>query len=121
MRYNIWKTLEHLIELNIKIPIIRDITVSHGSNESFLTTDADIINTRDLFLFVKTYIYNIQNKIELLEEYHKIAEKYKNTKSESTYHEGCRDTFGAGFFTEYDEFKELREIYWRIENEKINR
>jgi hypothetical protein len=119
-RFNPYKLADNLIESNYRIPIMGNVTM--GDGDSFMTTAPDnSINLAEYLEFMRKTIYGLQKEIELYSEYHKAAHKIKDTSSRSEYQEGCRDTFGAGFFLERDEYKPFRDIYWKIQKLKTSK
>jgi hypothetical protein len=118
MRFNPFKLSDRLIEQKYKIPIPPDI-IGVGEKESFMTAAPDMtVNLGEYLSFLRKCIYTLENDLKLYEEYHKAAHEIRNTTPRSEYKEGCRDTFGSGFFLEYDEYKDFREIYWKIQRLK---
>ncbi len=117
-RFNPFKLADNLIEQNYRIPVFLPTTMAR-KGESFMTSpNRQDINLAEYLDFLRKYILGLQGDIKLYEKYHKAAEKIKNTSTRSEWQEGCRDTFGAGFFLERDEYQEFREIYWEIQKYK---
>lgn len=120
-RFNPFKLADHLIETQYRIPIRPDL-LGVSSNEPFMTARNDLsINLGEYLDFMRKYIVALQSDLKLYSKYHEAAFKIKDTGPRSEWQEGCRDTFGAGFFTTHDEYKSFREIYWEIQKLKEER
>jgi len=119
-RFNPYKLADNLIEANYRIPVQGEVSVGRG--DSFMTKAPDnTVNLAEYLDFLRKIIHGLQQEIKLYSEYHKAAHEIKDTTSRSVYKEGCRDTFGAGFFLEYDEYKSFRDIYWKIQKHKLSK
>lgn len=117
-RFNPYKLADNLIEQDYRIPVMLPITLAK-KGESFMTAmDGKTVNLGEYLDFLRKTIHGLQQEILLYSEYHKLAHEIRNTTSRSEYKEGCKDTFGAGFFLEYDEYKDFRELYWKIQKIK---
>lgn len=118
-RFNPFKLADCLIERDYKIPVFKESFVEMTSNETFMTSQQNqTINLGEYLEFLRSCIYKLQKDVELYSEYHKIAHKIKDTEPRSEYQKGCRDTFGAGFYLERDEYKDFRNQYWKIQRIK---
>lgn len=117
MRFNPFKLADNIIEARYRIPVFGDVSVNKEG--SFMTAIDSSINLGEYLDFIRKYIVSLQEEIKLYEQYHKIAHDIRNTGPRSEWKEGCRDTFGAGFYIELDEYKEFRELYWKIQEKKI--
>lgn len=117
-RFNPFRLAENLIETNYRIPVSPDC-FHVGEGESFMAAQMNnTVNLGEYLEFMRKYILSLQADLEMYKEYHKAAFEIKDTGIRTEYREGCRDTFGTGFTLEYDEYKEFREIYWKIEKIK---
>lgn len=122
MRFDPFKLADCLIERKYEIPVFEESVIGiDSSDSSFMTARNKTVNLGEYLSFMRSYVETLKRDIELYSEYHKIAHEYRNTSPRSEYQEGCRDTFGAGFFLEHDEYKEIREHYWKIQAIKENK
>jgi len=114
VRVNPYNVIDSLIRHDYRLPIFKEAGGAK-SGESFITVEDNSVRVGELFQVMKTEFLKMEKKLKTYEKYHKAASKIKNTQPRNEWQEGCRDTFGAGFFLEYDEYKDFREIYWEIE------
>lgn len=115
MRINPFKQLDAIISRGYKIPIFKEsrISLTDDSPQSFMEVEDKSIDLGTLMEFVRKYVWELEGIRRKCEDYEAVISEYKFTEPRTEYKEGCRDTFGAGFTLEYDDYKDIREVYWK--------